>query len=164
MSISLRTAFFVSFLTISFKLSAQGIGGGIIYNLPTNNLGFDVRYEYPKRQFVISPQASYFPGIGPIQEFNVGVAGHYIPFSFGKALPYVLAFGGYNGWISYGSSPQPDAKFSNWVVETGIGLTTRTCNRPFIEWRYSVKWGESNVRIGFIYTFNCGGHICQTYI
>ncbi len=154
-----------SFLCLGTQLKAQGIGGGVIYNLPTNNIGFDIRYEYPKRQFVFAPQAAIFPGIGPITEFNVGGAVHYLlPVRMGKVLPYALLFGGYNGWISHESAPDPDAKFSNWSLEPGVGITLKQCLRPYAEYRYSVKWDEANVRIGIIYTFNCGGHICQTYI
>lgn len=151
-------------LSVLIYSKAQGIGGGIIYNIPTSNVGFDFRYELPKRQFVLAPQASVFPGIGPITELNVGCSVHYIPTNFGKMLPYAILFGGYNAWINYKDSPDPNARFSNWSVEPGLGLTTRTCIRPYFEWRYSVKYGENNVRVGVIYTFNCGGHICQTYI
>lgn len=163
-SLSFMKVLLISFTFMATTLVGQGIGGGVVYNIPTQNVGFDVRYEIPVRQFMLAPQAYVAPGIGPIQEFSLGASAHYIPFKVGKMLPYALTYIGYTGWLNHGSSPDPNAQFSNWSIEPGIGVTTRSCIRPYFEWRYSVKWGESNVRLGVIYTFNCGGYVCQTYI
>jgi hypothetical protein len=61
----------------------------------------------------------------------------------------------YNRWSNYSSKPQLKAKPNNWDAEFGVGWTTRRCIRPFIEYRYNIKWRETNLGIGIIYTFRC---------
>lgn len=144
---------------------SQGVGAGIIYNLPTQNIGFELRWEYEFEKFVFAPQAAYYPGIGPINEFYASVSLHYRPIELGIFMPYLLANAGYNGWINHAVSPDPDAKFSNWSAQGGIGLTTNKCTRPYLEYRINAKWNEATLRLGLIYTFNCRKwYICDSYL
>jgi hypothetical protein len=138
-----------------------GAGGSAIYNFQTNSFGIDLRTEIPLKKpvfldgFSIVPQIAYYPWFNKITEFYVGSSVHLGVYTINKWAFYTLVNISYNGWINYKSSEMKDAKFSNLGVEGGIGVTTKKCLRPFIEFRYNIKWKEANLRLGLQYTIKC---------
>jgi hypothetical protein len=139
----------------------NGLGGGLIYNFQTNSIGLDLRGELPLKSIdflegvSVVPQIAYFPSFNKIHEFYIGSGIHLGVYSINKWKFYALGNLSYNGWINYKSSKKENAKFSNLGLEGGIGVTTKKCLRPFMEFRYNVKWKEANLRLGFIYTIKC---------
>jgi hypothetical protein len=48
-----------------------------------------------------------------------------------------------------------DAQKNNWNAEGGLGITNSKCLRPFLEYRYSAKFKETQLRLGFLYILGC---------
>jgi hypothetical protein len=132
-----------------------GLGLEAIYNFQTNSFAPGIRGEFVKGQISIVPQIAYYPGFNKVSEFYAGASLHCNIMSYGTYTLYAILHGSYNGWINYESSPMDNAKFSNWCLEGGLGLKTSKCIRPFLEFRYNVKWKEANLRLGVMYFFNC---------
>ncbi len=132
-----------------------GLGLEAIYNFQTNSFGPGIRGEFVKNQISIVPQIAYYPSFNKVTEFYAGASLHLNIMSYSKYTLYAILHGSYNGWISYANSPMEKAKFSNWCAEGGLGLKTNKCLRPFMEFRYNIKWKEANLRLGLMYFFNC---------
>jgi len=151
---------FILFGTLAYS-QQNGAGGAIIYNFQTKGIGLDLRADIPLKNIdfldgiSIVPQLSYFPPIGKIHEFYLGSSVHLGVYTLNKWKFYALGNISYNGWINYENSAKKNAKFSNVGLEGGIGVTSNKCLRPFMEFRYNVKWREANLRLGFIYTIKC---------
>jgi len=139
------------------SLSAQklGVGASAIYNLQTESFGGGIRAEFPMCNFSIVPQIAYYPAFNKINEYYLGLALHQNLFHIRSWTFYLLLHGGYNGWINYTISHMDNAKYSNWDLEGGVGIKTNRCFRPFLEYRYNLKWKETNLQLGFMYFFNC---------
>jgi hypothetical protein len=155
------TLILILFISTNVFSKNTGVGGSAIYNFQTNSFGLDVRTEIPLKKptllegLKIVPQLTYFPSFNKIHEFYIGSSVHLGVYSINKWTFYTLVNLSYNGWINYSSSPMADAKFSNIGFEGGIGVTTNSCLRPFVELRYNVKWKEANLRLGIVYTIKC---------
>ena len=134
-----------------------GVGGSVLYNLQTNSIAGGLRVEIPYKRISFVPQLSYYPSFNKINEYYLGSAIHLDFMETARWKLYLIGMLGYNRWINYNSNPQMNAKPNNWNSEFGIGFTTKKCIRPFIEYRYNLKWKETNVGIGIIYTFRCSG-------
>jgi len=132
-----------------------GVGVSAIYNIQTESYAPGLRVEIPYKRLSIVPQVAYYPSFNKITEYYAGVSLHLNLFYVKSWAFYGLIHGSYNGWINNTSSTMDDAKYSNWDGELGVGLTTRKCFRPFIEYRYNFKWKETNLRIGVMYFFGC---------
>ncbi|NSW44706.1 MAG: hypothetical protein HPY79_02605 [Bacteroidales bacterium] len=139
------------------KIQAQtwGIGASAIYNLQTESFGGGLRVEFPMGNFSIAPQVAYYPAFNKINEYYLGLSLHQNLFHIRSWTFYLLLHGGYNGWINYTISHMENAKYSNWDFEGGLGVKTNRCFRPFLEYRYNLKWKETNLQLGFMYFFNC---------
>jgi hypothetical protein len=139
----------------------HGVGGAIIYNFQTNSIGLDLRTDLPLKNIdflegiSLVPQLAYFPSFNKVHEFYIGSSVHLGVYTINKWKFYALGNLSYNGWINYENSKKKNAKFSNLGLEGGLGITTKKCLRPFMEFRYNVKWKEANLRLGFIYTIKC---------
>ena len=48
-----------------------------------------------------------------------------------------------------------NANPNNWDLEGGIGISTNKCLRPFLEYRYNVRFMETHLRLGIMYIFGC---------
>ena len=70
---------------------------------------------------------------------------------------YAIGHGGYDAWLNYKNSPMEGAQLSNWDFEGGIGVTTNKCLRPFMEYRYNIKFRETHLLIGLLYVIGCNG-------
>ena len=55
------------------------------------------------------------------------------------------------------SSGMEGATPTNWNFEAGVGVTTDRCLRPFLEYRYNIKFFETHLRLGILYIFGCKG-------
>lgn len=137
------------------------MGAGLIYNFSTRGVGFDGRIEFPLKSVYllegvsIVPQLSYFPSFNNVREIYVGSSVHLGVYKFNKWLFYGLANVSYNAWANYEESDDPDARYSNLAIEGGLGVTHKSCVRPFLEFRVNAIGIEPNVRIGILYSINC---------
>ncbi len=154
----LKKLFIIIFFLLGLKIvNAQtfGLGASAIYNFQTESFGGGIRAEFPMGDFSIVPQIAYYPGFNKIHEYYLGIGLHQNLFHIKSWTFYALLQGAYNGWINYEVSPMDDAKYSNWDFEGGIGVKTSRCFRPFLEYRYNLKWKETNLQLGFMYFFHC---------
>lgn len=138
--------------------TAQNIGAGAsaIYNFQTESFGAGIRASiFPNKRLSIVPQFSYFFPFNKINEYTLGLGLEYKFIKRNKINLYALVHGGYNSWISYKSSAYKDANPTNWNLEGGLGISTNTCLRPFLEYRYNVKFRETHLDLGFLYIFGC---------
>jgi len=145
----------VSLLFSTTKAQDVGIGASAIYNFQTESFAGGVRVEIPFNQISLVPQISYYPAFNKITEYYVGASLHLNLIAISNWTGYGILHGGYNCWLNYANNPMHFAKPNNWDGEFGFGLTTKACLRPFIEYRYNVKWRETNLSIGLIYFLNC---------
>lgn len=155
--ISKKLLIFIIVLSFNINIYSQKIGVGIsaIYNPQTESFAAGLRAEIPYKRISIVPQIAYYPSFNKVTEYYAGLSLHLNLLYIKNWAFYGLAHGSYNGWINYTTSPMKDASFSNWDGEIGVGITTRKCLRPFIEYRYNLKWKETNLRIGVMYFFGC---------
>lgn len=130
-----------------------GLGPEIIYNLPLNEWGLGVRAHYNlDYHWILSPQLNYFIPVGQIHEINLNLHASYVINPWDKYGVYLTAGPYLNYWINHSESASPRAKPFSLSAEAGGGIIKNFgCIRPFAEWRYNVKWRESNIRAGFIY-------------
>ncbi len=154
----MKRHFLIIFLIFIISISKAQFGLGVsgIYNFQTESFGVGGRIEIPFGAKVsLVPQLNYYPSFNKINEYYAGAAIHYYAFNIKKFRFYLLAHGGYNAWVNYQTSHMEDASYSNWNFEGGIGLTTSSCLRPFIEYRYNTKWYETALHVGLLYFFGC---------
>ena len=148
----------VSFVFVQNVCAQQiGLGGSLLFNPQTESLGAGLRVEVPYKKITFIPQLTYYPSFNKISEFYLGVSSHLDFMGTAKWKLYLIGMLGYNRWINYESNPQLNAKPNNWDAELGIGFTTKKCIRPFIEYRYNLKWHETNLGVGIIFTLHCSG-------
>lgn len=147
--------FILSILYTNAKSQTIGVGASGIYNFQSESFGAGVRGSvFPNKRLSVVPQFSYF--FGPkVKEYTIGLGleGKFIKRE--KLIMYAILHGGYNKWISYQESGLKNAQPVNWNFEGGIGITTNTCLRPFLEYRYNVKFKETHLNLGFLYIFGC---------
>lgn len=140
--------------------SAQkfGLGASTMYNFQTESFGFGARANFfPNSTISFVPQFTYYPGIGEIREYMIGLGVEYKIRRGNKFTYYLMGHGAYNNWMNYQASALENAQGTNWNVEAGIGVTTNKCLRPFLEYRYNVKFMETHLRLGLLYIFGCSG-------
>lgn len=149
----------ISFLIINLFTYSQkiGVGASGMYNFQSESWGVGARVNFfPNNTLSYVPQFSYYL-FGPVSEFTVGL-GIELKIKRGNLLNYyLLVHGGYNQWLNSSSSAMEGAQGPNWNLEGGGGITTNRCLRPFIEYRYNVKFQETHLRLGLLYIFGCGG-------
>lgn len=141
-----------------FTASAQnfGIGASAIYNFQTESFGAGLRGNiFPNKRISIIPQASYYFSFNKVEEYFVGLGVECKIVKWRKLWLYGLAHGAYNSWLNYQRSAMKDAQQNNWNGEVGLGLTTTSCLRPFLEYRYNFKFYETHLQLGLLYVFGC---------
>lgn len=133
-----------------------GVGASGMYNFQSESWGVGARVNFfPNNTISYVPQFSYYL-FGPVSEFTAGL-GIELKIKRGNFFNYyLLAHGGYNQWMNAGSSAMEGAQGPNWNLEGGVGITTNHCLRPFLEYRYNVKFQETHLRLGLLYIFGCG--------
>jgi len=145
-----------------------GFGASGMYNFQAEGYGVGARVNIkPDNRISYVPQFSYYFPFNKVTEWTVGLAVEYKFFIIRNFQFYALGQVGYNNWINYQESPDKNAKANNWNLEGGIGISTFNCLRPFVEYRYNLKFQETNLRAGLLYVFGCrsgGRHgICPAY-
>lgn len=144
-------------LSVTFtKAQTVGVGASAIYNFQSESFGAGARGSlFPTKRLSFSPQVSYFFPFNKVTEYTIGLAVEYKVYYRPKFHIYGLIHGGYNHWVSYDKSALKNAKPNNWNLEGGIGISTNKCLRPFLEYRYNVKFFETHLNLGFLYIFGC---------
>jgi len=153
-----------------------GLGVSAMYNFQTESVGFGFRGNiFPNKTISYVPQVSYYPGIGPVAEYTAGLGIEYKIIRGRTFVWYLIGHGGYNHWLNPNPAVMKNAKPSNWNLEGGIGITTTKCLRPFLEYRYNIKFMETHLQLGLLYVFGCksgggrkgggrrGGKLCPAY-
>lgn len=150
------------FLLILFIISGSAfaqkfaIGGSVMYNLQSESFGAGLRGSFfPNHTLSIVPQISYYPSFNKVNEYTLGLGLEYKIIRKRKFFFYLLAHGGYNSWTNYQESPMKGAEPNNWNFEGGAGVSMWRCLRPFLEYRYNAKFGETHLQLGLIYVFKC---------
>lgn len=156
---ALFTAILISY---SFFGNSQNIGAGAsaMWNFQSESLGVGARVNFfPNNTISYVPQFSYYSlFIGSISEWTLGLSIEAKVIRGNTFNWYLMAHGGYNNWSNAGSSALEGASSTNWNLEGGAGITTNKCLRPFLEYRYNVKFQETHLRLGLLYIFGCGGN------
>lgn len=146
-----------------------GVGADLMYNFQTESFGAGVRASiFPNNTLSIVPQFSYYPGFNKVHEYYLGLGLEYKFLRTKKYDFYAIAHGAYNSWLNHASSGMDGAQQTNWNLEGGVGVTTKKCLRPFLEYRYNLKFQETHLRLGLLYIFGCKGggrkqELCPAY-
>ena len=137
------------------------LGGSLVYNFKTRGFGLEGRAEFPLKNInllegiSIVPQLAYFPSAYDASEIDLGSSVHLAFYRLNKWIFYGLVNVSYRGWFNLEEADIPDTRYRDWAIETGIGITRKTCVRPFMELRLNFFGVEPNVRVGLLYTINC---------
>src|ERR1035437_2176580 len=133
-----------------------GIGADVMYNFQSESFGAGARVSiFPNNRLSFVPQFSYYPGFNKVHEYYLGLALEYKFCRINQFVFYAIGHAGYDAWLNYESSGMKGAKKNNWDFEGGIGVTTNKCLRPFLEYRYNIKFRETHLRLGVLYIFGC---------
>lgn len=154
-----KTVFILFVALLPLLASAQNFGAGAsaLYNIQSESFGTGVRISiFPNKTISYVPQFSYY-FIGPVSEYTAGLSIEIKVLKLNTFNFYLLAHGGYNNWQNAASSGLEGATATNWNAEVGIGLTTNKCLRPFLEYRYNIKFQETHLQLGLLYIFGCRG-------
>ena len=145
------------FLFFSSYSQKIGVGGSAMWNFQSESLGVGARVNFfPNNTISYVPQFSYYSlFIGSISEWTLGLSIEAKIIRGNTFNWYLMAHGGYNNWSNAGSSALEGASSTNWNLEGGAGITTNWCLRPFLEYRYNVKFQETHLRLGVLYIFGC---------
>ena len=147
---------FILFMPFFGKSQNIGIGADALYNFQTESIGAGARVNFfPNKRLSIVPQFSYYFAFNKINEYFAGLGLELKFIRTSKFNFYAIAHGAYNSWLNYESSPLKGAQPNNWDLEGGIGVSTNTCLRPFLEYRYNIKFQETHLRLGVLYIFGC---------
>ncbi len=147
-------------LAVPCMLKAQniGIGADLMYNFQTESFGAGARVSiFPNSTISFVPQFSYYPGFNKVHEYYLGLGLEYKFWRPKKLVFYLIGHGAYNSWLNYETSAMDGAQQTNWNLEGGIGVTNNKCLRPFLEYRYNLKFQETHLRLGLLYIFGCKG-------
>lgn len=146
----------ILFFSLNSLAQNIGIGADAQYNFQTESIGAGVRINFfPNNRLSFVPQFSYYFPFNKVNEYYAGLALEYKVIRRDRFNLYAVAQGAYNVWINYASSPMEGAKQNNWNLEGGLGISTNTCLRPYLEYRYNVKFMETHLRLGVLYIFGC---------
>jgi hypothetical protein len=136
------------------------MGGSVIYNFTTRGIGAGLRGEFPLESvemlegMSLVPQLAYFPSFNQLSDFYLGCGVQLNVYKYDKWIFYTLVNASYRAWNSRDES-EDAPEYPDFAIEGGIGVTRRTCVRPFLEVRLNAIGVEPNVRIGVLYSFSC---------
>lgn len=155
----MRKKYFIIILLILPLLGFNqkiGVGGSAIYNIQSESFGAGARVSiFPNNNLSFVPQFSYY-FIGPVSEWTAGLSLELKVLKLNTFNFYLLGHGGYNRWLNPEESALENSSNTNWNAEAGIGITTNKCLRPFLEYRYNIKFQETHMQLGLLYIFGCG--------
>ena len=142
----------------TLKSQNIGVGADIMYNFQSESFGAGGRVNFfPYSRLSIVPQFAYYFSFNKVHEYFLGAGLEYKIVQKPKVNLYVLAHGSYNAWLNYTDSEMVGAQKNNWNLDGGIGISNNWCLRPFLEYRYNVKFQETHLRLGVLYIFGCRG-------
>ena len=158
-----RVLFLIMVFVFLFPFSGNtqniGVGVDVMYNFQTESLGAGARVNFfPNNRLSYVPQFSYYFPFNKVKEYYIGLGLEYKVIRRNKFNLYLIAHGAYNSWLSYEQSALKGAQQNNWNCEGGIGITNNRCLRPFLEYRYNIKFRETHLRLGLLYVFGCSGN------
>ena len=153
---------FVAMLSLFFlnQTVAQeiGIGAAGMYNFQTSGWGAGVRVPiHPQEQVTWTPQLAYYFPFNKVNETIIGLGLEYKFLRMPNTDYYSILHVGYDNWANASQSALKGATIANWDCELGMGLAGRNCLKPFVEYRYNLRFLETHLQVGFIYIFGCGG-------
>jgi hypothetical protein len=137
-----------------------GVGADVMYNFQSESFGAGARVSiFPNRKLSIVPEFSYYFPFNKVNEFYAGLALEYKFIRTPRFNIYAIAHGAYENWLNYEKSPMKTAKPNNLDLEGGLGISTNARLRPFLEYRYNIRFLETHLRLGVLYIFgsNHGG-------
>lgn len=153
---SLVLLLFLLLLPFVGKSQNIGVGADAMYNFQTEGFGAGARVNFfPNKRLSIVPQFAYYFAFNKVNEYYAGLALECKVIRRSKFNIYILAQGAYNSWLNYEASPMTNAQPNNWNFEGGVGISNNWCLRPFLEYRYNVKFRETHLRLGLLYVFGC---------
>jgi hypothetical protein len=158
--------FLLLVLLIPFSGSSQnvGVGADVMYNFQTEGFGAGARVSiFPNKRLSFVPQFSYYFGFNKVHEYYAGLGLEYKVIRKNKFNIYAIVHGAYDSWLNYQESSLKGAQQSNWNLEGGVGISTNKCLRPFLEYRYNVKFRETHLRLGLLYIFGCKGGTSKSW-
>lgn len=137
-----------------------GLGASGLYNVQTESMGLGARINvFPNSRISLVPQFSHYSVLmGTISEWTLGLSVEAKTIRINTFDLYLMAHSGYNNWSNANSSPLEGATTTNWNLEGGAGITTNWCLRPFLEYRYNLKFQETHLQLGLLYVFGCNGN------
>ncbi len=147
-------ACFLLFVLCFFSMNsrAQSVGLSALYNMQSESSGLAIRAELKSEtdwQFV--PQFSYFLPFNQIHEWTIGLAIQRNFWKQEKWNGYCLGHLGFNRWINNEESKMKNAQPNNWNAELGLGMKWGGRTKPFIEWRYNVRFQEAHWQLGLLF-------------
>ena len=152
----LGVSLFVVLLSLQSYSQNFGLGVSAMYNFQSEGIGFGVRGNFfPNNRISYVPQITYYPGFNKVAEYMAGLSIEYKVIRGNKFNFYLMAHGAYNHWLNPEESALENAQTTNWNLEGGIGITTNKCLRPFLEYRYNIKFMETHLRLGLLFIFGC---------
>jgi hypothetical protein len=144
------------FSSLNVKAQKIGVGTDAMYNFQSEGFGVGGRVSiFPNRRLSYVPQFAYYFPFNKVNEAYAGLALEYKVIKRKKINCYLIAHGAFDYWMNYKESPMKDAKKKNWDLEGGAGISGAKCLRPFIEYRYNIKFQETHLRLGILYIFGC---------
>jgi hypothetical protein len=133
-----------------------GVGADAMWNFQSESFGAGARISiFPNNRLSFVPQFSYYFPFNPVHEHYSGMSLEYKFFRRRKVDIYLIGYGGYHAWINHEASPMEDTKRHNWAGEGGLGIAGTKCWRPFLEYRYNVRFKETHLRLGIMYVLGC---------
>ena len=139
------------------KSQETGIGASALYNFQTNGIGLGLRVPINTQDQVSwTPQLAYYLPFDKVSEYVLGLAMEYKFIRWSNADLYTILHGGYDNWSNASKSGMKGATIANWDGELGLGLAGRNCLKPFVEYRYNLRFLETHIQVGIIYVFGCG--------
>jgi hypothetical protein len=157
----LKQLFFISIslallLPIVSRSQNIGVGADVMYNFQTESIGAGARVNFfPNKRLSIVPQFAYYFAFNKINEYYAGLGLEFKFIRRQKFNLYAVGQGAYNSWLNYQASEMKGAQQNNWNFEGGIGISNNRCLRPFMEYRYNVRFRETHLRLGLLYVFGC---------
>ena len=147
---------FILFFASSVTPQNIGVGADVMYNFQSEGFGSGARVSiFPNNRVSIVPQFAYYFSFNKVHEYYAGAALEYKIIMRKKIFVYLLAHGAYDKWLNPEVSPMVNPKPNNWDAEGGVGISGTKCWRPFLEYRYNVRFRETHLRLGIMYIFGC---------
>jgi hypothetical protein len=153
----------LTFALFALQASAQykvkvkpmiGIGGYHNFQTESNASEVRMRFHMSGNLYAVPRFSYYFPG-NKIHEYYAGADLHYHLSKRGKLQPYLLGGLYFNNWINHEQYGAPTRQKFNIAPEAGCGILFNVgCRiKPYIEYRYDIRWREASLGAGLYLSF-----------